>query len=145
MKHLVPLFALLAAVPLFAQPPRRVGEADPVPANGFTTFAELKKWAASSSFGGGQAGELTLSGTKVFYSDRMVTSGVPTAELIFYTANPDGIRPFLILPVQRREYQVGAEQNEIVVRTYDPAAKKWRIALRITPWMLPAPLLPRGV
>ena len=132
------LIALLSAATVFAQLPRKVGESDPIPQNGFKTFAELNSWANSSSFGGGRAGELNLSGKKVFFSDRMVTSGVVTAELLFYSLNASGeIHPFIIIPVQRKEFSVKAEDEEIVVRAYDYKTRMWSIALRIIKCMLP--------
>lgn len=143
MKHLIPFIAFLFVTSLFAEPPRKVEEADPMPQDGFKTFADLSAWASSSSFGGGHAGELTLSDRKVYYSDRMVTSGVPTAELIFYVQTmEERIRPFIIVPTQRKEFRVEVEGNEIITRAYDPKKKKWLIALQITPQMLPDEIKP---
>ncbi len=138
MKPLVFLISLLFTTTVFAQTHRKVGESDPLPSAGFKSFAELNSWATTSSFGGGGSQELTLSGKKVFYSLRSVTSGMPTSELILYSLNAkDEIHPFIIVPVQGVEFSVKVEEGEIVVRKYDRMKKKWPIAARITPLMLP--------
>jgi len=138
MKPLVFLISLVISASAFAQAHRKVGESDPLPSVGFKSFAELNSWATSSSFGGGGSYELTLSGKKVFYSVRSVTSGVPTSELILYSQNAkDEIHPFIIVPVQGVDFSVKVEEGEIVVRKYDRMKEKWQIAARITPLMLP--------
>ena len=117
---------------------RKVGDADEMPKDGFANFSELQIWATTSSFGGGSANSFVIEGKNIYCSDRMVTSGMPTSELMFFTDSHDGrIRRFLLIPTQNKDHRISVEEDMLVVRCYVPSNKTWQIALKISPWMLP--------
>lgn len=134
------LIMLVATLCANDRPALKVGESTPAPIDGFADFEGLNHWASTSSFGGGGAGRLQIGGTNVFYSNRMFTSGLATSELNFFTQSHDGrIRSFLLVPTQLKEHKITTENDQIVVRCYNPSTKEWPIAMIISSWMLPDP------
>lgn len=121
--------------------PERSGKfkgGDSLPEKGFKNYSELQEWSFYTTTGAGGCSILELGRRKVFYSDRMFTSGTATSELVFYTENRDGrIRPFLIVPVQLKENRVVVKDNKIVVLSYNFESKDWQVAMILTPEMLP--------
>ena len=110
-------------------------ESEPIPKGGFKNFAELDKWAGSSSFGGGWATRLDLDGVEVLYSKRSVTSGRATTELIFFVRYKDHLKLFVNIPWQFGEYRVSVIKKEIVVEL--SASEGWVTAMKISSEMLP--------
>jgi hypothetical protein len=85
----------------------------------FESITELRRWAQSSSHGGGKMVELEFAGRSIYYTDRMFTYGRPTCELIFYIAGADAkLRPFLISPIRNSEFKVQVESDTIVVSIF---------------------------
>ena len=120
------------------EPFLNLGEALPLPKEGFKSIAKFKTWAEHSSFTGGYSQEFTLGGRRVFCAKRSVTSGRATTLLSFLVLRDDGrLQPFLDTPLYFREFKITQDEDEIVVRCYDGSAEKWPVALRFSALMLP--------
>jgi hypothetical protein len=64
--YLIACLSLALVSPSLGEKVRKVGEAAELPKNGFADYASLKTWASSSSFGGGMAGKVQISGQDIF-------------------------------------------------------------------------------
>jgi hypothetical protein len=132
LKYLVLLLASVVA--LTAGNPRKGGEKDPIPDDGFADVAEIEKWSRSSSFGGGGTQKLAVGGQDVYFTSRMVTSGRASTELVFWSQQHDGRWvPCWIMPVRMGAYTAVVFGDEVIVRKHLLGDKELVVVARMTP------------
>ena len=137
-KYAVVLLALVLA--LDASNMRKVGEKDPIPEFGVADAAALEQWGGTSSFGGGMTQKLKLPDQEIYWSIRMVTSGVATSELVFWKkAKNDRLVPCLIMPVRPGAYSAFLEGVDVVVKHMGLRETDSQEVMRLKPAFFTAP------
>ncbi len=91
--------------------------------NKFAAFDELKKWAETSTFGGGNLIKLRGNFGTYYIADRLHTSGMPTSESIFYKREESFYKMIYYLPFKyvTRKYEF---KNGKIVVTEKALSKK---------------------
>jgi hypothetical protein len=118
MKIIYAFILLATAVGVVADKPRKGGERNPIPQQGFADLAALNEWSGTSSFGGGGMQKLTLGSQDIYYTNRMVTSGLPSTEIVFWKQIKGRFVPCLIMPVRMGAYSATVVGEEIVLKRH---------------------------
>ena len=110
-----------------------------ISSDGFASFDELAFWANSHEWTGGHAGKVNLDGIEIYLSSRSFTSALATTEIVlyFWDCSSLHIKPFLIIPTQRKNMRVSSIDKVVVIDSYSPSQKEWIESLRVTKDALP--------
>ena len=89
-------------------------KADLIP-NKFTNIGDLKKWAETSTFGGGILIKLQGNHDIYYIVDRLHTSGMPTSEAIFYKKEKGSFKMIYYLPFKYVTRKFEFKNDRVVV------------------------------
>jgi hypothetical protein len=97
--------------------------------NKFAAFDELKKWAETSTFGGGNLIKLRGNFGIYYIADRLHTSGMPTSESIFYKQEESFYKMIYYLPFKYVTRKYEFENGKIVVTEKALGGKEIKIVI----------------